>query len=100
MSSTELKMQPTIHLEDKSGCLPHPYPAWIGGIENATHNTFGTQKPHTEYGRGKYPDLPSKCIVGCILKSVGLIITRESPCIKSVVHNKRGTFWKLQKSNY
>jgi hypothetical protein len=34
---TELKMQPTIHLERKAGCFPRPYPA----------------------GR-------SKCIVGCI----------------------------------
>jgi hypothetical protein len=48
MSSTELKMQPTIHLEDKSGYLPRPCPGWIGGIENATHNTFGTQKLHTD----------------------------------------------------
>jgi hypothetical protein len=49
MSPTELKMQPTIHLERTAG-----------------------------YGRGKYPDLRSKCIVGCIFNSVGLIITRES----------------------
>jgi hypothetical protein len=45
MSPTELKMQPTIHLERKA--------------------------------------LRSKFIVGCIFNSVGLIITRESPCIKS-----------------
>jgi hypothetical protein len=51
MIPTELKMQPTIHLERKSG-----------------------------YGRGKYPALPSKCIVGCIFNSVGFIITCESPC--------------------
>jgi hypothetical protein len=50
MSSTELKMQPTIHLERAAG-----------------------------YGRGKYPALRSKCIVGCIFNSVRLIITRESP---------------------
>jgi hypothetical protein len=37
MSRTELKMQPTIHLESKAGYLPHPYPG-----------------------------LRSKCIVGCI----------------------------------
>jgi hypothetical protein len=37
MSRTELKMQPTIHLEGKAGYLPHPYPG-----------------------------LRSKCIVGCI----------------------------------
>jgi hypothetical protein len=43
MSPTELKMQPTIHLEGETG------PA--------------------------YPALRSKCIVGCILNSVGLIIT-------------------------
>jgi hypothetical protein len=41
MSPTELKMQPTIHLERKAG-----------------------------YGRGKYPALRSKCIVGCILNSL------------------------------
>jgi hypothetical protein len=45
MRPTELKMQPTIHLECKAG-----------------------------YGRGRYPALPSQCIVG-------LIITREIPCI-------------------
>jgi hypothetical protein len=45
-------MQPTIHLEGKAGYLPRLYPA-----------------------------LRSKCIVGCILNSVGLIITRESLCI-------------------
>jgi hypothetical protein len=44
-------MQPTIHLEGKTGFLPRPHPA-----------------------------LCSKCIVGCIFNSVGLIITRESPC--------------------
>jgi hypothetical protein len=48
----ELKMQPTIHLQRKAG-----------------------------YGRGKHPALPSKCIVGCIFNSVGLIITCESPCM-------------------
>jgi hypothetical protein len=51
-SPTELKMQPTIHLERKAG-----------------------------YGRGKYPALPSKCIVGCIFNSVGVTITCESLCI-------------------
>jgi hypothetical protein len=46
-------MQLTIHLERKAG-----------------------------YGRGKYPALPSQCIMGCIFNSVGLIIiTRESSCI-------------------
>jgi hypothetical protein len=50
MSPTELKMQPTIHLERKAG-----------------------------YGRDKYPALPSKCIVGCIFNSVGVMITREIP---------------------
>jgi hypothetical protein len=45
-------MQPTIHLERKAGFLPRPDPA-----------------------------LRSKCIVGCILNSLGVIITRESPCI-------------------
>jgi hypothetical protein len=48
----ELKMQPTIHLQRKAG-----------------------------YGRGKHPALPSKCIVGCIFNSVGLIITCESLCM-------------------
>jgi hypothetical protein len=52
MNQTELKMQPTILLERKA-----------------------------RYGRGKYPDLRSKCIVGCIFNSVRVIITRESPCI-------------------
>jgi hypothetical protein len=52
MSPTELKMQPTIHLERKAGYLPR-------------QNT----------------DLRFKCIVGCIFNSVGLVITRESPCI-------------------
>jgi hypothetical protein len=27
LTPTELKMQPTIHLEGKAGCLPRPYPA-------------------------------------------------------------------------
>jgi hypothetical protein len=44
MCATELKLQPTIHLERKAG-----------------------------YERGKYPILPSKCIVGCIFNSVGFI---------------------------
>jgi hypothetical protein len=43
-------MQPTIHLERTAG-----------------------------HGRGKYTALRSKCIVGFIFNSVGLIITRESP---------------------
>jgi hypothetical protein len=46
-------MQPTIHLRSKPG-----------------------------YGRGKYPGLLCKCIVGCIFNSVGFIITREIPCIQ------------------
>jgi hypothetical protein len=53
MSPRELRMQPTIHLERKAGS-----------------------------GRGKNPALRSKCIVGCIFSSVGLITTRESPCIR------------------
>jgi hypothetical protein len=52
MSPTELKMQPRIHLERKVGHLTRPY-----------------------------SDLRSKCIVGCIFNSVGLIITCESSCI-------------------
>jgi hypothetical protein len=51
VSPTELKMQPTIHFERKAG-----------------------------YECGKYAALPSQCIVGCILNSVGFIITREIPC--------------------
>jgi hypothetical protein len=47
-----IKMQPTIHLARKTG-----------------------------FGGGKNPALPAKCIVGCIFNSVGLIITRESPCL-------------------
>jgi hypothetical protein len=53
MSPTELKMQPTIHLQSKLG-----------------------------HGREKFPGLLRKCIVGCIFNSVGLIITREIPCIQ------------------
>jgi hypothetical protein len=34
-----------------------------------------------EYGRGKYLALRSKC---CIFNSVGLIITREIPCIRLI----------------
>jgi hypothetical protein len=52
MSPTELKMQPTIHLERNAEYLPRPCQA-----------------------------LRSKCIVGCIFNSVGLIITGESPCM-------------------
>jgi hypothetical protein len=48
-------MQPTIHLEGKAGYLPRLYPA-----------------------------LRSKCIVGCIFNSVGLIITRRSRCIFAI----------------
>jgi hypothetical protein len=46
MSPTELKMEPTIHLERKAG-----------------------------YGRGLYPALPYTCIVGCIFNSIRLIVT-------------------------
>jgi hypothetical protein len=60
MNQAELKMQPTIHLERKA-----------------------------EYGSGKYPALPSKCIVGCIFNCVGLIITRKSPCMFSEVEQRR-----------
>jgi hypothetical protein len=52
MTPTELKMQPTIHLQSKSGP-----------------------------GRGQNPGLQCQCIVGCIFNSVGLIITREILCI-------------------
>jgi hypothetical protein len=53
MSTTELKMQPTIHLQSKPG-----------------------------YGREEFPGLLCKCIVGCIFNSVGLIITRKIPCVQ------------------
>jgi hypothetical protein len=56
MNPTEWKMQPTIHSERKAG-----------------------------HGRGKYPALPSKCIVGCIFNSVGFIISDESPCKLAVL---------------
>jgi hypothetical protein len=49
-------MQPTIHLENKAG-----------------------------YGRGKYPALPAKCIVGCIFNSVGLLITGEITCVSMIL---------------
>jgi hypothetical protein len=58
MNPTELKMQPTIHLERKAGC-----------------------------GRGKYRAIRSKCIVGCIFNSVGLITNRESPYILKTISN-------------
>jgi hypothetical protein len=50
MNPTELKMQPTIHLQKKPEYSPRPYPGVV-----------------------------YKCIVGCIFDSVGLIITREIP---------------------
>jgi hypothetical protein len=52
MSPTQLKMQPTIHLQNKPG-----------------------------NGRGQYTRKLRKCIVGCIFNCVGLIITREKLCI-------------------
>jgi hypothetical protein len=58
MSPTELKMQPTIHLQSKPGDYPPPNPALL-----------------------------SKCIVGCIFSSVGLIITGEISCtFESIIH--------------
>jgi hypothetical protein len=51
MNPTELKMQDTIHLQSKPGYFSRPY---LG--------------------------LLCKCVVGCILNSVGLIINRETPC--------------------
>jgi hypothetical protein len=56
-------MQPTIHLRGKAGYLQRPY---LG--------------------------LCSKCIVGCIFKSLRLIITRETPC--RFFHS-----WRRQKIN-
>jgi hypothetical protein len=53
MSQTELKMQPTIHWQRKPGYFSRPYPGLL-----------------------------CKGIVGCIFNSVGLIITREIPCIE------------------
>jgi hypothetical protein len=57
MTPTELKMQPTIHLERKAGYLPCPYPA-----------------------------LRSECIVGCIFNSAKLIIIREALCIMLMIY--------------
>jgi hypothetical protein len=56
MSPTEFKMQPTIHLQSNAG-----------------------------YERGQYPDSLCKCIVGCIFNFMGLIITREIPCIYQIL---------------
>jgi hypothetical protein len=56
MRPTELKMQPTIHLEGKAGYLPRPH--------------------HS---------LRSKCIVGCIFNSVGLIIIHELRCKDKII---------------
>jgi hypothetical protein len=47
MSTTELKMQPTIHLVRKA-----------------------------RYGHGINPALRTKCIVGCIFNSAGHVVTR------------------------
>jgi hypothetical protein len=64
ISPTELKKQPSIHLERKAG-----------------------------YGHGKDSALRSKCIVGCIFNSVGLI-TREIACvdITDTIHQKQSVF--------
>jgi hypothetical protein len=59
--------QPTIHLKGKIGYLPRPYPA-----------------------------LRSKCIVGCIFNSAGLIIALEMPCI--VNHHSKSIFYKFRNS--
>jgi hypothetical protein len=59
MYQTELKIQPKIHLERKAG-----------------------------YRRGKYRALHSKCIVGCIFNSIGLITNRESPYILKTISNR------------
>jgi hypothetical protein len=67
MSLMELKMQPTIHLEGKAGYLPRLNPV-----------------------------LRSKCIVGCIFNSVGLIITRESPCMLLILYHKKLNIYKHQ----
>jgi hypothetical protein len=56
MSPTEFKMQPTIHLQSNAG-----------------------------YERGQYPGSLCKCIVGCIFNFMGLIITREIPCIYQIL---------------
>jgi hypothetical protein len=49
MSTTDLKLQPTIHLESKPGSFPRPYPGLL-----------------------------SKCIVGYIFNSVRVIISYHS----------------------
>jgi hypothetical protein len=56
MSPTKLKMQPTIHLQNKPGYCRRPCPGSL-----------------------------CKCIVGCVFKSVRLVITREILCILSLV---------------
>jgi hypothetical protein len=52
MSQTELKMQPTTHLQGKPGYFSRPYSG-----------------------------LPRNRIAGCTLNSIGLTITRETSCI-------------------
>jgi hypothetical protein len=47
------------------------------GIENAP--TIHLQGK-SGYGRGQYPGLLCKCIVGCVFNSIGLVITRKIPC--------------------
>jgi hypothetical protein len=37
-----------------------------------------------EYCLRQYPALLGRCIVGCIFGSVGLIVTREIPCISVI----------------
>jgi hypothetical protein len=50
LTPTELKMQPTIHLEGKAGFYRVHIQLYV----------------------------PNVCVVGCIFNSVGLIITRDS----------------------
>jgi hypothetical protein len=58
MNPTELIMQSKIHSERKAG-----------------------------YECGKYRALRSKCVVGCIFNSIGLITNRESPYILKTISN-------------
>jgi hypothetical protein len=47
------------------------------GIENATHNTFSKKAGYFNFSS----QLFWKCSASCIFNFVGLIITREIPCI-------------------
>jgi hypothetical protein len=48
-------------------------------------------QPTIRLERDKNPALPSKCIVSCILNSIGLIVTREIPCIYNLFISSTST---------